>query len=559
MTIKPPNPPSPTERCEQYSIVNLSDIIGNLFFYAPKATGSFDNAISNTLLNDELLSDTPTHRRNLYLYLSIIVSKYFDSMDLWGWLFDSNFKKSFHSKNDFEFVLSSNHRDEYRRILMDIGIIGYSSGYSVGSKSKRYWVNCSLNDFKLVTLNQLGLPDFPPERTNKLLCYFNNLNDFYSVTDTERFLWGNLFKITVVPEAFQFIIDDANKPKKDQLFPPSKAKSKCNKCDKRFAWSKRACPKCGSRDFTQYPDVDQRAIATRKLERMNTKRFKFRAASLKHDIESDDFFIDEKIQCRRIFTSVTSTKRELRQFLRYDGKALCEVDIHASQPLIASNLYHTRKQVFRIGLPPNDVPPIGIGEGPIPADIEERRKWLGLYPSDNDGDFYENFAALAGAKINRETVKALLVKECFNALNPYSKDGIRLKKQFVKHFPILNQRIDEVKGAVEYREGKHPDCSVTNGRFGVEMQNLEADIMINGVCEEIRTDHGFFTTPIHDAVMVEAENVEWTRLIIEKHTDRVIGVKPKLSVKNHGAKKLLTQSEQHSSWPRNPPPQPKKD
>tara|TARA_B100000959_G_C14827477_1_gene560439 strand:- start:604 stop:786 length:183 start_codon:yes stop_codon:yes gene_type:complete len=58
-----------------------------------------------------------------------------------------------------------------------------------------------------------------------------------------------------------------------------------------------------------------------------------------------------------------------------------------------------------------------------------------------------------------------------------------------------------------------------------------------------RIGHDFFATLIHDAVMLEAENVEWAKLIIEKYTRGAIVVKPKLSVKNHGEQNSLTQSE----------------
>ena len=65
--------------------------------------------------------------------------------------------------------------------------------------------------------------------------------------------------------------------------------------------------------------------------------------------------------------------------------------------------------------------------------------------------------------------------------------------------------------------------------------------MINGVCDEIRREHGFFVTPIHDAVMVEAGNVPIVVHTIGQHTFAAIGVWPKVSVKNHGEQKLLTQ------------------
>jgi phage FluMu protein Com len=385
------------------------------------------------------------------------------------------------------------------------------------------------------------------------LRYFYKLDNFHFTTETEQFLWGNLFQLKFDSAAIGFINNNLN------LFPPSKVKSKCGKCGKRVGRTKRKCPKCKSNNIIALPDIDQSEIARNKVGRINAKQFTFHAPSLKMDIEGDGFFVDEKIQCRRVFTSVTSTKRELREFLRYNNKPLCEVDIHASQPLIAMSLYSGdyysagKGKRVRFSLPL--APLLVIVREPCWTDTgttrikHELERWRDLYPSQqSDKDFYDNFSALAGEKFNRETVKALLVRECFNALNAYSKEGIRLKKQFVKMFPLLAYNIDIIKGAVEYREGTLiegvpiPEHAIYNGLFGVKMQNIEADIMINGVCDEIRREHDFFVTPIHDAVMVEADNVPIVTDMIERHTHEAIGVWPKVSVKNHDVKKSLTQS-----------------
>jgi hypothetical protein len=242
-----------------------------------------------------------------------------------------------------------------------------------------------------------------------------------------------------------------------------------------------------------------------KLNRINAGQLTFKPSSIKKS-KAGAFFEPDKIVCKRVFSSVTSLKREVRPFLRVNGNPLVEVDIHASQPLFVSTLFR---------------------------DEEEKKRWNELYPTDGIGDFYENFAAAANANLGRETVKGHLVKECFNALDAYSKYGKLLKAQFVALFPDLNDQIDKLKCAEEYRKGWWPSDSTSNERFALTMQNVEADIVIENVCDEIRREHNFFVTPIHDALLVEHCNQNQVEILFKKHIQQQIGVTPKLSVKNH--------------------------
>jgi hypothetical protein len=90
-----------------------------------------------------------------------------------------------------------------------------------------------------------------------------------------------------------------------------------------------------------------------------------------------------------------------------------------------------------------------------------------------------------------------------------------------------------MKFAEEYRKGLWPSHAVHNGRFGLLMQNLEAHIVIENICDEIRREHNFFVTPIHDALLVEHCNQNQVEILLKKHIQQQIGVTPKLSVKNH--------------------------
>jgi len=94
-------------------------------------------------------------------------------------------------------------------------------------------------------------------------------------------------------------------------------------------------------------------------------------------------------------------------------------------------------------------------------------------------------------------------------------------------------QIDKMKFAEEYRKGWWPSNAVHNGRFGLSMQNLEAHIVIENVCEEIRREHCIFVTPIHDALLVEPEYQQLVERLLKKHIQQQLGVTPKLSIKNH--------------------------
>jgi len=492
----------PTENSEHYGSINLFGLLGSLFLFTREDVCSFRNSLIKGLIDSVCLQATQNHLRNLYLVLSLIVSKYSKHIDIWGNSFDSTFPITLHSKFDIEHIISSKQVGEYFNVLKDLKIIHYAegrTGYRAGISSKQYTLLDNPLTFIPVTLNELSLPEFTDTRTNKLLLYFNDMKDFSAANSTEQFLWKNLFQISLDSGVFEYIDNHR------ELFPITKTKNKCKKCRYRPNKIKTRCPKCGSTDLLLTKNIDQAQVAINKLHRMNTGQFTFRPPSIKQNKGSDEFE-PETIQCQRVFSSVTSLKREVRPFLRVNGNPLVEVDIHASQPLFATTLFR---------------------------DDDEKKRWIDLYPTDGHGDFYENFADAAQAKLERETVKGHLVKECFNALDAYSKDGIRLKERFIDLFPHLNNQIDKMKFAEEYRKGLWPSHAVYNGMFGLLMQNLEAHIVITNICEEIRREHCIFVTPIHDALLVEPEYQQLVERLLKKHIQRQIGVTPKLSVKNH--------------------------
>jgi hypothetical protein len=176
---------------------------------------------------------------------------------------------------------------------------------------------------------------------------------------------------------------------------------------------------------------------------------------------------------------------------------LLEIDQHACHPFLFLSFY-------------------GKGE----AEQAEARKYHSLW---NEGDFYLNFARLAGVDVNRLEIKESFLK------THYSK-GLRnlprdVKKSVAKkiletmqdRFPILAQRIQELK-VDDYRNFAHI------------LHEKEASIFIDTIAAEFMQREIPIVT-IHDAVLCLGKDLEAVKEVIAGKLTEAVGFSPTLRTK----------------------------
>ena len=163
-----------------------------------------------------------------------------------------------------------------------------------------------------------------------------------------------------------------------------------------------------------------------------------------------DWYVHRPDKKSRVYTNLTNLKREFRRLLRDDGKALIELDIRNSQPLIASILimdYWTRKSKI------------------IPADVIQ-------YQQDCEaGAFYDYFMELNNfAPEHRQESKIQMFGEVF--FSKVAKRITKLKKQFIAKYPNCYTTICDIKGGIG---------SKTYSQFAILLQQKEANIIFDRV------------------------------------------------------------------------------
>ena len=214
------------------------------------------------------------------------------------------------------------------------------------------------------------------------------------------------------------------------------------------------------------------------------------------------WFVHRPNNKSRVYTNLTSLKREFRKLLKYNGQFLVELDIRNSQPLIASILikdYWEKEKNF-----------------PIPADILQYQKDC------EAGVFYDYFMKLNDVQDEkRGEFKVQLFAEVF--FSKVSRRNTVLKTQFIEKYPSAYDAICHIKGGLD---SKHYN------KFAILLQTKEASIIFDDVnVGLLREDIPAFN--IFDSILCLHEHKEIARermmTAFAKH-----GLLPTINYKDYG-------------------------
>jgi len=209
----------------------------------------------------------------------------------------------------------------------------------------------------------------------------------------------------------------------------------------------------------------------------NSKNARFiRAKNTAEKILQGRFNVKAGKNQKRIYHTLTSAPREMRNAVRLDGQKLVEIDVKACQPSLLLK--------FLDGIP----------------GCEEYGRIL------REEDFYSFFCTGQ----SRDLAK---VQFCRFAFGEYKR-----KNAWGEKFTEL---LPEVAGYIR-------ENSTWLSR---QLQDLEAEICIYGVVETLRA-MGSFAIPVHDSFMIRAEDSEVVQRIIEAEFRNSFNFTPKVSVKN---------------------------
>lgn len=266
-----------------------------------------------------------------------------------------------------------------------------------------------------------------------------------------------------------------------------------------------------------------------------TKKYSAKLAVQK--LVNGDFYykIDENVG--RFHSNLTNLKKELRNYITYDGKPLVNIDIKNSQPLLSTILldpvFYTQSKRRIINL--HQIPSsfklltnskhkhtatdtiIMLVKTLQSADIKEVSSYLSMAQS---GDFYQQLSKILypTKAFDKGEMKKLTYTVFFSNNRAIQGMNYMPKRQFKRKFPSVYNVFSAIK------RKNHKALSHI-------LQRIESEIMIQRVAKRISTERP--TLPIftiHDSIVTTDGDQDYVARIIEEEAYNLTGLKVMLGI-----------------------------
>ena len=268
------------------------------------------------------------------------------------------------------------------------------------------------------------------------------------------------------------------------------------------------------------------------------KRYKAIYAINKFANQEFYYSVDDNVG--RFLSNLTNIKREIRNFITYDGQKLVNVDIKNSQPLFSTLLLHktfyekksellnfyTFPSFLQLLLPPLSSNTTNHSSSTTIIMLVESLKKLtgkgfGEYENYvNSGEFYKKLAKAVYPDLpyNKQNMKTMIFTILFSNNRFMGQVGAQSKRDFKAHFPNVYEIFRLIK--------------VKNHRALAHLlQRIESRIMIDAVTSRIakeRPNLPFFT--IHDSIATIEGSIEYVTLIVKEEVEKLTSLKSKLGI-----------------------------
>lgn len=178
----------------------------------------------------------------------------------------------------------------------------------------------------------------------------------------------------------------------------------------------------------------------------------------------------------RIYSTLTSLKREHRKFLNFNGKPMLMTDISCSQVLLSVEVILKNYSITS-----------GCGRNDIPPDIIRYKKLA------EEGLFYEFISMFSDYNLSISEDRYKFKKQFFIDIffSKVTNWSTEIKDNFESIFPTVTKIINNIK-------------SDDHGEFAVQLQKFEANIVIDKVTKKLLSE-GRKVLTLHDAIIASEE------------------------------------------------------
>lgn len=256
-----------------------------------------------------------------------------------------------------------------------------------------------------------------------------------------------------------------------------------------------------------------------------------------HRIHKGDFQFTIDNNAGRLYTVLTQIKKELRQFIRYNGKKLVAIDIKNSQPYLSSvlfseehyNLNNCEKAIQYY----NPLFRIEENYTNFKNKLSEARKMKDIpafLSIISKGEIYEYFGTeLQNNSILDKNLNSIEIRNKAKKILMNLLFGENDYKYFYEYASVLRKVFPTVYDTFYFiKYNKHNSLACF-------LQNLEANLVLDIACKiisEERPELEIFT--IHDSIVTTEGNEEYVEGVLHNVLYKHIGLPPKLKIEKWG-------------------------
>lgn len=248
----------------------------------------------------------------------------------------------------------------------------------------------------------------------------------------------------------------------------------------------------------------------------------------------------------RLHSTLTNLRKDLRNFISYDGRQLYGIDVKNCQPYLACLILNPAFWTDGSELPvniynlPNNIRNLFTSSKQLQSSVQEFfvqtnpnrfEEYVGLVSS---GEIYEYIIGISaerlGEKITREQAKTLMFSILFSSnQGSHWSSTIRKMKQFFEQdlFPEVAELFRIIKN--NYKDSR---IEKPHSRLSVILQSIESRIILHRCCRRIweEGDQSIPVFTIHDSVITIEEARGMVESILTEELTKCVGASPRFGV-----------------------------
>lgn len=246
--------------------------------------------------------------------------------------------------------------------------------------------------------------------------------------------------------------------------------------------------------------------------------------------------VDQDYNCkrdntsRRFHSNITNMSKDLRNFLRVDGKPLVNIDIKNSQPYLSTLLFTHPERVACFAKDEQLAKLLKEIKIPKSRDIDH---YIELVTSGRIYEFLMAEFLKEGLILTRKETKRQVLRTLYaKNWKPKNEVNRHAREIFTQRFPTVHRIFSKIRGRRKIGEdGNIYNKFVNYKRFAILLQRIESHLVLDVIMKRIYKElPGVFAMTIHDSILTvnDRDVVASIFKIMEEELEKFVGFSPRL-------------------------------